>query len=108
MGAVCTRLRPAITRLDFSTLERTFTLPTDEGFVERSPPRSWRQRPLRRARRAPALRAQARQGRAAAAGGQVDLDIGVLGETGSEVRVQALFLDRFVGVARLDPHAPRW
>jgi DNA-binding transcriptional LysR family regulator len=32
--------------------------------------------------------------------GLVDLEIGVLGETGPEVRVQALFRDHFVGVVR--------
>ena len=32
--------------------------------------------------------------------GLVDLEVGVLGEAGPEVRVQALFRDRFVGVAR--------
>jgi len=32
--------------------------------------------------------------------GLLDLDIGVLGESGPEVRVQSLFRDRFVGVVR--------
>jgi DNA-binding transcriptional LysR family regulator len=32
--------------------------------------------------------------------GSVDLEIGVLGEMGPEVRVQALFRDRFLGVVR--------
>jgi DNA-binding transcriptional LysR family regulator len=32
--------------------------------------------------------------------GVIDLEIGVLGETGPEVRVQALFRDHFVGVVR--------
>ena len=32
--------------------------------------------------------------------GLVDLEIGVLGETGPEVRVQTLFRDRYVGVVR--------
>ena len=32
--------------------------------------------------------------------GLVDLEIGVLGESGPEVRMQALFQDRFVGVVR--------
>ena len=32
--------------------------------------------------------------------GLVDLEVGVLGETGPEVRVQALFRDRFVGAVR--------
>jgi DNA-binding transcriptional LysR family regulator len=34
--------------------------------------------------------------------GLIDLDVGVLGATGPEVRVQALFRDRFVGVARME------
>lgn len=32
--------------------------------------------------------------------GTIDLEIGVLGDTGPEVKVQALFQDRFVGVVR--------
>jgi DNA-binding transcriptional LysR family regulator len=32
--------------------------------------------------------------------GLVNLEIGLLGETGPEVRVQVLFRDRFVGVVR--------
>ncbi|MGK9231542.1 LysR family transcriptional regulator [Inquilinus limosus] len=32
--------------------------------------------------------------------GRIDLDIGVLGETGPEIRVQTLLQDRFVGVVR--------
>ena len=32
---------------------------------------------------------------------QVDLDVGVLGETGPEIRMQALLRDRFVGVTAL-------
>jgi DNA-binding transcriptional LysR family regulator len=32
--------------------------------------------------------------------GSIDLDIGVLGESGPEIRVQMLFNDRFIGVVR--------
>lgn len=32
--------------------------------------------------------------------GLIDLDVGVLGESGPEVRVQALYRDHFVGVVR--------
>lgn len=32
--------------------------------------------------------------------GAIDPEVGVLGDTGPEVRVQALFKDRFIGVVR--------
>lgn len=93
-------LRPAVAGLDFATLERSFTIRANEGFVEvfavrlvaavsaaapgvclRFAPKPDKDvRPLRE--------------------GLIDLDIGVLGETGPEVRVQALFQDRFVGVVQ--------
>jgi DNA-binding transcriptional LysR family regulator len=93
-------LRPAITGLDFSTLERTFTLRANDGFVEAFAARlvaaATVAAPGVRLRFAPKPDKDVRPLRE----GQVDVDIGVLGETGPEVRTQALFHDQFVGVAR--------
>ena len=93
-------LRPEGEALDVGSLARTFTIRANDGFVEVAGAR---------------LVAGAR---VAAAGvrlcfapkpdkdprplreGAVDLEIGVLGDSGPEIRVQALFRDRFVGVAR--------
>ncbi|MEN3262274.1 LysR family transcriptional regulator [Sodalis endosymbiont of Spalangia cameroni] len=93
-------LRPPAAELQLATLARTFILSTNEGFVE--------------ALGAPLIAA------AAAAAPQVrlcfapkpdktagmlrqrrvDLEIGVVGDTGPEMRLQALFYDRFVGLVR--------
>ncbi len=87
--------------LDLATLVRTFTLRTSEGFVE-----NFAARLLARAgREAPGVRLRFVQktdrDSAPLRDGSVDLDTGVVGETtGPEVRAQALFRDRFVGVVR--------
>jgi DNA-binding transcriptional LysR family regulator len=93
-------LRPA-EALDLNRLVRTFTLRTSEGFVETFGPNII----ARAAKEAPGVRlrfvqkpdrdsTQLREG-------AVDLETGVVGEmTGPEVRAQALFRDRFVGVIR--------
>ncbi|MET0401548.1 MAG: LysR family transcriptional regulator [Cystobacter sp.] len=93
-------LRPSPAAVDVRTVERTLTLRTNEGFVEafgaplvlavaaeasgvrlRFAPKADKDvRPLRE--------------------GLIDLEIGVLGETGPEIRTQALFRDRFIGVVR--------
>lgn len=93
-------LRPAeALRLD--ALERTFTLRTSEGFVETFGPAI-----LARARaEAPgvALRFVVKLGKDSAPlrEGAVDLETGVVGaRSGPELRAQALFRDRFVGVVR--------
>jgi DNA-binding transcriptional LysR family regulator len=93
-------LRPAPAAVDVRTARRTITLRANDGFVE--------------AFGAPLVLAVA----AEAAGvrlhfvakadkdarplreGPIDLEIGVLGETGPEIRTQALFRDRFIGVVR--------
>jgi DNA-binding transcriptional LysR family regulator len=93
-------LQPAAARLDLATLKRSFTIRANEGFVEAFAA------PLIAAvlAAAPGVRlrfapkpdkdvAPLREGR-------IDLEIGVLGETAPELRVQALFQDHFVGVAR--------
>jgi DNA-binding transcriptional LysR family regulator len=93
-------LRPGGTRLDLSALNRAFTIRANEGFVEAFAGRvvaaAMAAAPGVRLRFAPKPDKTVRPLRE----GLVDLEIGVLGETGPELRVQALFRDRFVGVVR--------
>lgn len=93
-------LRPAAAlRLD--TLEREFTLRTREGFVENFGAALL----ARVAGEAPAVRLRFVPKTDRDSGplrdGSVDLETGVIGATtGPELRAQALFSDRFVGVVR--------
>lgn len=93
-------LRPAAL-LDLKNLVRTFTLRNREGFVE-----TFGAALLARvAGEAPSVRLRfvAKPDRESASlrDGAVDLETGVIGGvTGPEVRAQALFRDRFVGVMR--------
>ncbi|QKJ87125.1 LysR family transcriptional regulator [Paramixta manurensis] len=93
-------LRPPVSILNLSTLVRIFTLRTNEGFVAAfgaaliaaaaavapgvclcfAPKPEKSAMPLRE--------------------GIIDLEIGVLEEMGPEIRLQALFRDRFIGVVR--------
>ena len=93
-------LRP-VERLDLNTLERVFTLRTSEGFVETFGPglitRVSKEAPGVRLRFIPKLDKDSAPMR----DGSVDLETGVLSsDIGPEVRAQALFRDRFVGVVR--------
>jgi DNA-binding transcriptional LysR family regulator len=93
-------LRPAET-LDLSRLVRTFTLRTSEGFVESFGPDLI----ARVGAEAPGVRLRFMQkpdkDSAPLRDGTVDLETGVVGTTtGPEVRAQALFRDRFIGVVR--------
>src|SRR6185295_15742730 len=93
-------LRPAET-LDLARLTRTFTLRTREGFVENFGPGLI----ARVSKEAPGVRLRFRpkpdKDSAQLRDGTVDLETGVVGETmGPEVRAQALFRDRFIGVVR--------
>jgi DNA-binding transcriptional LysR family regulator len=93
-------LRPA-EALDLAKLVRTFTLRTSEGFVENFAPALIDAV----AGQAPGVRLRFMQkidkDSAPLRDGLVDLETGVVGETtGPEVRAQALFRDRFVGVVR--------
>ncbi len=94
-------LRPAAGGLDLVTLRRSFTLRSNEGFVEALGARLvaavTAAAPGVRLRFAQKADKDVRPLRE----GLVDLEIGVLGASGPEVRVQALFRDAFVGVARL-------
>jgi DNA-binding transcriptional LysR family regulator len=94
-------LRPAGT-LDLGRLVRTFTLRTSEGFVETFGP----DLVARAAGEAPGVRLHFLQkpdrDSAPLRDGTVDLETGVVGKaTGPEVRAQALFRDRFIGVVRM-------
>ena len=95
-------LRPAAA-LDLPRLVRTFTLRTSDGFVENFGPsliaRVAQDAPGVRLRFVPKLDKDS----APLRDGTVDLETGVIGrETGPEVRTQALFRDRFIGVVRAD------
>ncbi|MBL0373528.1 LysR family transcriptional regulator [Rhizobium sp. KVB221] len=93
-------LRPA-ERLDLGRLVRTFTLRTSDGFVENFGPsliaRIQKEAPgvqLRFVQKPNKDSAPLREG-------TVDLETGVVGKaTSPEVRSQALFRDRFIGVIR--------
>src|SRR4030088_924207 len=94
-------LRPA-EKLNLKQLVRTFTLRTSEGFVENFGPDLI----ARVGAEAPGVRLRFVQkpnkDSAPLRDGTVDLETGVVGKTiGSEVRAQALFRDRFIGVVRM-------
>lgn len=93
-------LRPA-EKLDLKQLLRTFTLRTSEGFVENFGPELI----ARVGREAPGVRLcfvqKPDKDSAPLRDGVVDLETGVIGKaTAPELRVQALFRDRFIGVVR--------
>src|SRR6476659_2599112 len=93
-------LRPA-QNLNLKELVRTFTLRTSEGFVENFGPDLI----ARVGEEAPGVRLRFVQkpdkDSAPLRDGTVDLETGVVGKTtGPEVRAQALFRDRFIGVVR--------
>jgi DNA-binding transcriptional LysR family regulator len=93
-------LRPA-REPDLAQLVRTFTLRTSEGFVENFGPELL----ARIGAEAPGVRLRFVQKpdkeSTTLRDGTVDLETGVVGRTtGPEVRTQALFRDRFIGVVR--------
>jgi DNA-binding transcriptional LysR family regulator len=94
-------LRPA-ERLDLTQLVRTFTIRSREGFVENFGPDLI----ARTGAEAPGVRLcfvqKPNKESTSLRDGTVDLEIGVVGKTtGPEVRAQALFSDRFIGVVRM-------
>ncbi|MHB1060086.1 MAG: LysR family transcriptional regulator [Rhodanobacter sp.] len=94
-------LRPA-GQLDLATFVRTFTLRTSDGFVENFGPGLI----ARVGAEAPGVRLcfvqKPNKDSAPLRDGTVDLETGVVGETtGPELRSQALFRDRFIGVVRV-------
>lgn len=93
-------LRPAVAEQDPASLEGTFTLRANDGFVEAFAPAliagAAHSAPRLRLCFAPKPEKSVKPLRE----GRVDLEIGVAGEMGPEIRLQALFRDRFVGVVR--------
>jgi DNA-binding transcriptional LysR family regulator len=93
-------LRPVGTGLDLASLERVFTVRANEGFVEAFAARLatavTEVAPGVRLRFAPKPDKDVHVLRE----GLADLEIGVLGQTGPEVRMQTLFRDHFVGAVR--------
>lgn len=93
-------LRPASSALDLSTLERSFTIRSNEGFVDAFGASliaaATAAAPHVRLRFAP----KPEKSVAPLREGSADIEIGVLSEMGPEVRVQALFRDRFLAVVR--------
>ncbi|WP_271895702.1 LysR family transcriptional regulator [Candidatus Phyllobacterium onerii] len=88
--------------LDLKRLVRTFTIRNRDGFVENFGPRLI----ARVSEEAPGIRLRFVQKTSkdslSLRDGTVDLETGVVGKTtGPEVRAQALFRDRFVGVVRM-------
>ena len=93
-------LRP-VDRLDLKKLEHTYTLRTSDGFVETFGPELM----TRIAKQAPGVRLRFMhkldRESTMLRDGTVDIETGVVGASiGPEIRAQALFADRFVGVAR--------
>jgi DNA-binding transcriptional LysR family regulator len=94
-------LTPAVSGPDFATLDRQITIRASEGFVETFGARVVTavsaEAPHIRLRFAPKPNKDVRPLR----DGGIDLDIGVLGETGPEIRIRTLFHDEFVAAVRL-------
>ncbi|WBM70163.1 LysR family transcriptional regulator [Buttiauxella sp. WJP83] len=93
-------LRPSTDALNFATLERNFTLRTNAGFIEIFGAALIAAvaavAPLVQLRFMPKPEKTAKYLRE----GVIDLEIGVLGEMGPEIRLTALYRDKFVGVVR--------
>ncbi|PKU25455.1 LysR family transcriptional regulator [Telmatospirillum siberiense] len=94
-------LSPQTSHLDIGTLERTFTICANEGFVERFSASLvvavTKAAPGVRLRFVPKPVKSARPLRE----GRIDLEIGVLGAFAPEVRAQSIFRDKFVGAVRV-------
>jgi len=93
-------LRPAETALNIAALERTFAIRANEGFIDvfatALTAEIMEAAPGVRLRFAPKPDKDPRPLRE----GFVDLEIGVLGDQGPEVRAQTLFRDHFIGIVR--------
>lgn len=95
-------LQPGDAALDLRALRRTFSVRANDGFIEAFAhllvARAGRDAPGVRLRFAPKPDKDVRPLRE----GLIDLDVGVLGESGPEVRIQALYRDHFIGAVRPD------
>lgn len=88
--------------LDLSRLERSFVIRANDGFIGTF----GASLASLAARQAPHVRLrfahQDREDVESLREGRIDADVGVIGAMGPEIRLQALFHDRFVGVVRPD------
>lgn len=95
-----TILRPSSASLNLATLERSFTLRTNAGFIEIFGAALIAAvaavAPLVQLRFTPKPEKTAKYLRE----GLIDFEVGVLGEMGPEIRLTALYRDKFVGVVR--------
>lgn len=91
-------LRPAQPELNISTLEQLFTLRANDGFAEAFGPALIAEAAVTAPGITLRFAAKPEKTSRPLREGLVDLEIGVIGEMGPEIRVQALFRDRFVGV----------
>jgi len=93
-------LRPSTAALNLATLERSFTLRTNAGFIEIFGAALIAAvaavAPFVQLRFMPKPEKSAKYLRE----GLIDLEVGVLGEMGPEIRLTALYRDKFVGVVR--------
>lgn len=95
-------LTPEVSQVDFTTLERTFVLRANEGFIDAFASSLI----MRVAQDAPHVRLsfmlKPEKNADALREGRTDLEIGVLGNNsmGPEIRIKGLFHDRFIGVVR--------
>ncbi|CAM5764043.1 LysR family transcriptional regulator [Labrys miyagiensis] len=93
-------LSPAEAELDLKALEHTFTIRANDSFVEAFAAGLI----VAVATAAPGVRLRfspkSDKDVARLRDGSIDLDIGVMGDTGPEVRVQALLRDGFIGAVR--------
>ena len=93
-------LRPAVTSLDLAALKRTFTIRANDGFIEvfagKLVAAVTADAPHVRLHFAPKPDKDVRLLRE----GMIELEVGVPGTSGPEVRLQSLFRDRFVGAVR--------
>lgn len=94
-------LTPTVGSLDLASLDRTFTIRANEGFVTLFAAAIvtaiTREAPLVRLRFAPKPDKDATPLRE----GTIDIEVGTQGVSAPEVRTLRLFRDRFIGVARL-------
>lgn len=93
-------LQPAANVLDLATLERTFVIRANDGFIDLAAGALT----IAAGEAAPGVRLQfvpkPDKDAHPLREGMIDLEIGVLGATAPELRTRLLFADRFVGVCR--------
>lgn len=93
-------LQPVINILDIATLERTFTIRANDGFVDLVGPSLM----AAIAQTAPHVRihfvAKPDKDAQPLREGMIDLEVGVIGTKAPELKTRLLFQDRFVGICR--------